>query len=667
MAIPQYKPKAISKTCPLSKSRISKDKVQMHRRSRNGCYTCRLRRKKCDEGTPSCTACRHLGLKCDYKRPVWWGNNEQRRLQKENIKLIIKRRKLVEKSASSGSHIMSSRSHTSIDFPHSVSAPLDFLENHDRSRSASIDSQVSMFDFRTQTPSANCYISDVDLISNHAHYAAVFPEYFPIQEESHKDSDYCAPQLSSYSESTNFDFNNFQPDTVCDSILPLLGDEFGWDANFLDSNQEIWHNNISPSESLFDYNHSASSDFGHYAFDLSTGDRRLLGFFISDVLPIAFPILEMNLRGSARTHHVISALQRNKCYLHCCLSIAAQHLKASQQTSDNQIDEDVMRHRDITISELCGALDRDSYQDSTLEAMLGLIIFQGCVGRLEDTLPDIPWHQHFQAATSLVQKLDLHRLSGGNIYEQGNLSLNMTLTAWIDILGATMLGRAPIFAHTYRERHLSEINSSLGLQSLMGCDDNVLYLISEIACLEALKNGGMGEFELCHHVEQLGYQISLTENGDAGSSGCFNKFGELLPEQVSRNVTDAFRIAARIYLCSLVPGFRIIDDKIMALINKLTQLLTYIPSGPSGFDRSLVWVYLIAGSATVTESPFRAILSERLEALGDKASFGCLGRVSCILKEVWGQIDDCIHENSSIGYVSWRDVMQSMGWDYLLI
>ncbi|KAI5288637.1 hypothetical protein KEM54_005057, partial [Ascosphaera aggregata] len=61
-----------------------------YRRSRTGCYTCRLRRKKCGEGKPICQACKSLKLKCDYKRPTWWRNElyrmEQKRLVKEYIR-----------------------------------------------------------------------------------------------------------------------------------------------------------------------------------------------------------------------------------------------------------------------------------------------------------------------------------------------------------------------------------------------------------------------------------------------------------------------------------------------------------------------------------------------------------------------------------------------------
>ncbi len=69
-----------------------------------GCFTCRLRRKKCDEAKPKCKACRHLGLDCEYKRPHWWSNNETRRKHKEFIKSIIKRTKTNEKNLAAQSN-----------------------------------------------------------------------------------------------------------------------------------------------------------------------------------------------------------------------------------------------------------------------------------------------------------------------------------------------------------------------------------------------------------------------------------------------------------------------------------------------------------------------------------------------------------------------------------
>ena len=65
-----------------------------------GCYTCRLRRKKCDEGHPSCKACSILGIKCEYKLPIWWGDAEQRMQQKEQIRIKIRETKSLQRSKS---------------------------------------------------------------------------------------------------------------------------------------------------------------------------------------------------------------------------------------------------------------------------------------------------------------------------------------------------------------------------------------------------------------------------------------------------------------------------------------------------------------------------------------------------------------------------------------
>lgn len=102
-----------------------------------GCYTCRLRRKKCDEGSPACMACKHFGLRCEYKRPLWWPNNEQRRIQEDKIKMIIQRKNLNKKPTYSA---QTTSTETPPGFSHSLPTTASALE---RRRSASIDSQLS--------------------------------------------------------------------------------------------------------------------------------------------------------------------------------------------------------------------------------------------------------------------------------------------------------------------------------------------------------------------------------------------------------------------------------------------------------------------------------------------------------------------------------------------
>ncbi|PTD09555.1 Transcriptional regulatory protein pro1 [Fusarium culmorum] len=612
------KAKPASKAC----NGKPKTKTQMHRRSRTGCYTCRLRRKKCDEGTPMCTACKHLGLQCEYKRPMWWSNNDMRRKHKEDIKMIIKRKKLSEKSL-------------------------------DRTRSASIDSQFpGAFNFNSP-PNGNEYGFGAPM-----HPEFMFGSYSPYEIDVKTERQMFVNDVPTVRESHISTFSTYHTPPPAGTVLPHGPLDGEWTEQvFQERKQSLSEETLNCN--FFDFSHGPSTESRQIQLELDENDQSLLDHFIQFVLPTIFPILESNQHCSVGSDLVLPALQSNSAYLHCCLS---------------DLDNDIMRHRYATIWALCEALKKDENHQQILEATLGLIFFQSVVGRYDDGLLDIPWHQHFQAAISLVQKLDLHGMVTDPTRASMQTPFNMSLSSWIDILGATMKGRSPTFAHTYREKHLSQFNPSLGLRELMGCDDRVMYLISEIACLESLKKDGMDDFTLCQHVSALGEQISLTEMGDAGPKMPFNANGSLSPKQLSKNMTMAFRIAARIYLCSLVPGFNPRQPSTMGLVEKLTNVLQHIPSGPNGFDRNLAWVYLIGGSTSVPGSTFRAFFEDRLVQLGDSARFGTMGRVSTLLHEVWAQNDSLAGVNTPGStteatqlHIHWRDVMESKGWDFLLI
>ncbi|KAM4054931.1 fungal specific transcription factor [Hirsutella rhossiliensis] len=631
----------------------AKSKSQMHRRSRTGCFTCRLRRKKCDEGSPMCTACRHLGLQCEYKRPMWWSNNDARRQHKEDIKNIIKRKKLAEKS----SHPVQTSVSSPPGLSHSLPTSATFTDPLDRTRSASIDSHFSAaFNFNSPPAGAEYGVYGPPL-----HPEFMLGAYSPYEVDVKTERQMFVNDVPTLRESHVATFSTYQTPPPPGTVLGPGHLEAGWTEHVTHERRESL-----PEEALnpkfFDFAHGPPcSSSRQVRIELEDNDQRLLDHFVQFVLPTIFPILESNQHGSVASDLILPALQSNSVYLHCCLSIAAQHIKTQAKAPSEEIDQDIMRHRYATIYSLCEALKRDEDHQQILEATLGLIFFQCVVGRFDDDLLDIAWHQHFQAAINLVQKLDLPRLVSAPAGQVAQAPFNMTLTGWIDILGATMQGTSPTFAHTYREKHLSQANHQLGLRELMGCEDRVMYLISEVACLESLKMDGMDDLTLCQHVSALGEQISLTEVNETGPKSAYNANGSLSPKQLSKNITAAFRLAARIYLCSLVPGFSPSQPSPMGLMEKLTNVLQHIPSGPEGFDRSLVWVYLIGGSISLPGSSFRNLFEGRVTRLGDQASCGSFGRMLTLLREVWLQNDKLAQ------YIHWRDIMRMKGWDFLLI
>ena len=62
-------------------------------RKHEGCWTCRLRHKKCDEARPSCAACVQRDLPCHGygPRPAWFDGHDAERAELARIKAAVKR------------------------------------------------------------------------------------------------------------------------------------------------------------------------------------------------------------------------------------------------------------------------------------------------------------------------------------------------------------------------------------------------------------------------------------------------------------------------------------------------------------------------------------------------------------------------------------------------
>ncbi|KAF2222360.1 fungal-specific transcription factor domain-containing protein [Elsinoe ampelina] len=649
--------------------------LKQHKRSRSGCFTCRLRRKKCDEAKPACRACKHLGLRCDYKRPTWWGNSDQRRDQKDYIKNIIKSTQLAKKTAQSLSQSQTMGSATPPGLCHSMSTPEGFSDSvmgsYTHSRAASIDQSPLTSDHSLYTLSPESYFAMTP--RHHAahppHYSFPSPYDIDVKTERH----IFVNDIPTRRDSTISSFSSFQPPPVHSTDHspvpqdswsskpeefenlkePLSDDQMGWDFF------ELPHEQMTPTLDPSVY--------------IDEQDRPLLDHFVDSTSKLLFPVLDATQHGSARAGIVLPALDTNLSFRHCCLSVAGTHKKALEgiQSPESpmtpELDQDIMRHRFATITELCNELNRDENHEQILETTLSMIFFPSCVGSPEDAvLPDIPWHHHLISAKGLIDSLQYpEMLLNGAMGPSGEVPFSMTLFAWIDILGATIRGKSPMLADVYRELNIAK--RPIGLQGLMGCDDTLMYLISEIACLEERRLEGMDETMLCKYIEILGNQISMNEGAAAGMQiPSQSRDGSLRPRQLMRNLSVVFRLAARIYLCSMVPGFDPTSASMAGLVQAFVDAMAYIPTGRGGFDRSLAWPLLIAGSVASADSPVKHMFLERYVATENFQDIGSLGRVKDILTDLWPA--NAVY-GGEVGFapLHWRSVMAQKNWDCLLI
>ncbi|RMD42186.1 hypothetical protein DV735_g2956, partial [Chaetothyriales sp. CBS 134920] len=666
------KPDVATKSSPSAKA-MSK----MHRRSRSGCFTCRLRRKKCDEGKPKCKACRHLGLDCEYKRPLWWSNNETRRNHKDHIKSIIKRTKTTEKSSAVPSTYQGPyRRISAPNMPYSVPTPDTGSDGQTREasvapqngRASSLDSdedddyEQQPFDSFASTPGLYDPYSMPMYAAHMSHLPQQYPQGSQYEVDVKTERQMFINDVPTRRDSTISTFSTCIPPTA---MLPSFsGDDWQQaQPDFFSSTMrhEDWSTEEGLDVNFFDFSHGVPP---HQPFQpieqsstvtIADEDRPLFEYMLSHVLRLLFPVLEANQHGSVRNDVVLPALENNAAYLHSCLNAAAIHQRATLPPSASpdtvaQVDASIMRHKFAFVSEVVAALNSDTTHTAMLEATLAMIALHTVVGHAaaqtscnpgpENPDAEIPWHAHFQAATELVSKLALpFQLESMITAPSLHPPFNMTLTAWIDILGSTMMGRSPIFANTYRNKHIA--GSTSGLAELMGCHDSVMYLLSEVACLDSLKcDRKLDDVAICSHITSLAQQLDHTETPDQVIKSPYSSSGALRPKQLSRNITAIFRKATRVYLCSLVPTYNRYDSAVVNLIAQMSDMLQYIPAGPAGFDRSLVWPYLICGANCTPTSPFRRVLAERIELLGDEANHGSFGRMVRLLHQVWQRNDE---------------------------
>lgn len=637
---------------------------------------------------------------------MWWGNNEQRQSQKEFIKELIKTTKLDEKSAAATARSQR-RTFTPPSLSHSAPTPDPFGDGIPNTREGSAEPKYAVEGDVNQLYGPDSYDPFRSQIQT-PHFDSFWTAGAPYEVDIKTEREVYVDDVPMRRDSAISTFSTHKPPLSHATLPTFTGDD--WiNRDFFDSHKDQVVMSEIHGYNPFEFTHPPVHVASVHVDDC---DRHLLDHFFDKIQRLIFPILETRLPGTVRSDVVLPAIESNKCYLHCCLGSAAVHLKATQGLTGDQADNDILRHRYQTVSELCKALNQDTDHDKILEATLALIFFQTAVGRPDDSLPDIPWHQHFQAATSLVHKLDLpNRIIETDKNNMHLPPFNMALAAWIDILGSTMTGQMPQFAHTYRAKLFD--GSGTGLNELMGCEDRVMYLIAEISCLDVLKTEGrVDHLALCGHITTLAAQLDHTEPAPGTLVDACTEDGMVDPQQLSKNVTALFRVAARIYLCSLVPGFDINGPSSVKVINHAADLLGLIPSGLDGYDRAIVWPLLICGAYSAPDSPLRPVLQKRTELLGEEAAFGSFGRMMHLLEETWktagiettsiedqtatqsgphsrrsseapllptpeGSLTGTPDSASVVGTdeqqqvtdrcVHWRDVMRRNGWDYLLI
>ncbi|TRM64285.1 fungal-specific transcription factor domain-containing protein [Schizophyllum amplum] len=233
---------------------------------------------------------------------------------------------------------------------------------------------------------------------------------------------------------------------------------------------------------------------------------------------------------------------------------------------------------------------------------------------------------------------------------------------WFDVLASVTTQQEPIFASTFREmfdpqsglceegEQEPSIDARISMLDVMGCDNSVVWALSETSCLAAWKaneerNGCLSTKDLVSRAAHIEAALARTPPAlDASSSN---------PVSHDRRLTaDIFHAAARLYLHTVLSGAhpRVPDihHAVRATVDALSRVRSVSPESGAKIVRNTVFAAFIAG-ALAAEKEVRAEVHGILE-LGARGAGNCRA-VNDLLQSIWQRAT----ENSPSSAVPWRE------------
>ncbi|KAJ6256777.1 hypothetical protein Dda_8644 [Drechslerella dactyloides] len=460
------------------------DRVTRHVRTRTGCWTCRFRKKKCDEARPACEQCSHLRLICDGydAQPIWMKDQAKATEKKKEIKTQMVRRsrrrkksQLTSNKAEIPSQKPKSPPKTSPTQPTGGNSSQDGAFGSAKHLPAlpipmSVDDHDFTGRFQTSSPedSGSSELSSFNM--TRMHWAVNLPSSHPTSHASPR---------------TNCTLTS-KESTRATSVEDTIKEEDEYDDQEMDVPDSA---DSSTDTELVPYAAQIPiiSTFRFNDLQIQTDkklDINLASLYLRSIFGVTYRALSDEQVFRYNDALILPMFKDNKSFLHGCLSSTALHLTATNisETQRKGLVTEVYRHRQKSLKSLKAQVANSANDEERIKiaaTVCALISFDVFSRRTD-------WRVHVKAATDCIVLLNWCQRRPTHpgqwfIYSR---------VLWLDILSSLTTGEKPVFSDFYRSILFlpPEARSSVnGLGQMMGCEDSVLYLISEITCLEHWK------------------------------------------------------------------------------------------------------------------------------------------------------------------------------------
>ena len=600
-----------------SSPKLEDDPLDYHMKSYDGCWTCRLRKKRCDERRPVCSNCATLQILCHFgtEKPPWMdGGSEQKKKAKEvkrEVKNASARRRgtlptedhpqdqdsvptELDENAGPARNRLNTQSELTT-FPGSRSKPIvesnsSSIPTHTQNITASIPSnafQDSLTGFesfsRNASPDGKVAGQELDRRFIMFYFDHFFPFLFPFYRPS------------------------------------LLEGGRSWIIELVTCNQAMWHTTLC-----------------------------LSAYFVS-----------IALDGAVSGHNICKTLAWEKLWKQMALMFSVLQHKLQEINSNNS--KDLI----VETSQVMGSI----VQLQRFDISIGN--FENC--RKHHDAAIALFRQIFQAAgnaTGRHEPATLHnvlnymgkplwdirsQVSGAWSSDQAAFRFHSALLLVDDIITSICADESPQLLE-YHNQILTnsgrlDQGPDLDLVDFVGCENWVILQIGKIAALDTWKrsmkkDGQLDMMELAMRASaikqvllsslaRLDAVVSMPEKNPLGLFSLNNTQLPPMPGGCSVFVTRVWAHAALLYLSVMVSGWQPRSAGIRENVVRISILLEQMPAPE--LLRTIVLPFCMAGclSEAGGESRFRVMAA----ALVPHQLFGAARKALDIMEHVWTNRD----------------------------
>ncbi|ESK94040.1 c6 transcription [Moniliophthora roreri MCA 2997] len=665
-------------------------RAQPQQNDRAGCWTCRIRRKRCDlerlEGN-SCRTCKRLTIEClgwGARRPEWMRNKQAVDEYKASIKAQLTRKGLIRgqprssmlqaqaghsagtsRSATAATRSRTTRGSTSAV---SVSPTTSPTLNGDYTPQPFQQQQQHHHHHQLYDPGPSTY-NDLNGLDLNTSYFQNSPQLAPVQLSF--TSTQSSPELQ-YNPTTTLGGGGTTTTTATTNTTTAATLNPN-QTLFIGTGYDFGAPEPQPEIPILSGQNSIQESHVMYYFENIRRVHSLLSN--STVMNTTFELIVQDPRG-ALTNAVCALASLHYTRMRVAQGLEAPDPNPEHSTAKYFYDESYFQLINAKQLRPGGA-----YTETDVLAALHLVCFSQLSGGTTD------WAPCLGIALDWIGGLGLPGDENPGItMSMMNLAgqLGVKMTMMTDIVSSLTLMRPPKYFALYQRllswndnpNNLLLQPGGMQMEMLTGCPDDALLAIAEVSCLAYWKateerKGTLSLRELIRRGDDIERRLrNLSGHGRVGAEGGMASQQQQQPqasfmasveatfpsEDVRRVLGSIFRETGLLYLHTILngagPAVPEISTSVDSIVNFLRQLT------PSDIDRSLIFPICLAGCMT-DSSLHREFLKGRLQAQDE--TIGNIMKTRFLMEGVWQRRD------VGGGTVDWREMIRERGLNLLFM